>query len=96
VAGAHTRTGAPLAARGCSGHRAPENAPPHATVSTPLPRAAALFKASLDLRLGCGTVVAVPIPAEHEAAGREVKAAIAEALREAERRGVRGAAVGPA
>ncbi|GBF99787.1 hypothetical protein Rsub_12227 [Raphidocelis subcapitata] len=63
-------------------------------VDTPR-EAAALFKASLDLRLGCGAVVAVPIPAEHEAAGREVEAAIAEALREAERRGIRGAAVTP-
>jgi pseudouridine-5'-phosphate glycosidase len=52
-----------------------------------------MVKASLDLALGCGAVVAVPIPPEHEAAGREVEAAIREALAEADRRGVAGAQV---
>ena len=57
--------------------------------------AAAMAKASLDLALGGGAVIAVPIPPEHEAAGAEVEAAIGEALAEAERRGVAGAAVTP-
>ena len=59
------------------------------------PRAAALIKASLDLRLEGGAVIAVPIPQEHEAAGAEVEAAIAGALREAEAKGIAGAKVLP-
>lgn len=52
-----------------------------------------MIKASLDLGLGCGAVIAVPIPREHEAAGAAVEGAIKEALTEADRRGVAGAAV---
>jgi pseudouridine-5'-phosphate glycosidase len=52
-----------------------------------------MVKAALDLRLGGGMVLAVPIPHAHEAAGREVEAAISEALEEAGRRGVAGAEV---
>lgn len=52
-----------------------------------------MIKASLDLRLGGGAVIAVPIPAEHEAAGMEVEASIHEALAEAKRCGVAGAEV---
>lgn len=54
-----------------------------------------MVKASLDLSLGGGAVIAVPIPPEQEAAGAEVEAAISEALAEADRRGVAGAAVTP-
>ena len=71
----------------------------HGATTTPLvphpPRAAALIKASLDLRLEGGAVIAVPIPQEHEAAGAEVEAAIAGALREAEAKGIAGAKVLP-
>jgi len=54
-----------------------------------------MIKASHDLRLGGGQVIAVPIPADHEAVGREVEAAVSEALREADRRGIAGAEVSP-
>ncbi|KAI8464651.1 MAG: pseudouridine-5'-phosphate glycosidase [Monoraphidium minutum] len=63
-------------------------------VDTPA-EAAAMIKASLDLRLGCGMVLAVPIPREHEAEGAAVEGAIAEALAEAGARGIKGAAVTP-
>ncbi|KIY99992.1 hypothetical protein MNEG_7971 [Monoraphidium neglectum] len=71
-----------------SGCRAP------ARVDTPRD-AAAMVKASLDLRLGGGMVLAVPIPAECEAEGELVEGAIAAALAEVEGRGVRGAEVTP-
>lgn len=53
-----------------------------------------MIKASHDLGLGGGMVLAVPIPEQYEAAGQQVEAAIQEALGEVERRGVRGAEVG--
>lgn len=52
-----------------------------------------MVKASLDLRLGGGMVLAVPIPPQHEAEGAVVEAAIHEALAEAGARGVKGAEV---
>lgn len=42
------------------------------------------------LGLGSGMLVAVPIPQEAAAEGREVEAAIQQALREAEQQGIRG------
>lgn len=62
-------------------------------VDTPR-EAAALVKAGRRLGLG-GVVFGVPIPAEGEAVGAGVEAAVGEALREAERDDVSGNAVTP-
>lgn len=62
-------------------------------VNTPR-EAAALVKAGRNLRLG-GTVFGVPIPAENEAVGRDVEAAIGTALREADEQNVGGNSVTP-
>jgi pseudouridine-5'-phosphate glycosidase len=56
---------------------------------------AAAIAAAQRLGLGSGLVLGVPIPEQHAAAGAEVEAAIAQALQEAEQRGVRGAEVTP-
>lgn len=63
-------------------------------VDTPR-EAAALVKAGRALSLGGGVVFGVPIPAEEEAGGAQVEAAIREALAEVDREDVRGAAVTP-
>lgn len=57
--------------------------------------AASLVHGALALRLGSGQVIAVPIPAEHEAAGAVVQAAVETALGEAAERGVSGNATTP-
>lgn len=54
-----------------------------------------MIAAGQDLGLGSGLVLGVPIPAEYAAAGAEVESATQQALREAEERGVQGAAVTP-
>eukprot|EP00741_Cyanophora_paradoxa_P017374 tig00020964_g16783.t1 len=56
---------------------------------------ARFLRASDALRLKGGAVVAVPIPAQHEAQGAQVEAAIQTALREAGEKGVSGADVTP-
>lgn len=56
--------------------------------------AAAVVKAGRRLGLG-GTVLAVPIPAEHEADGAESERAIERALAEARERGISGNASTP-
>jgi pseudouridine-5'-phosphate glycosidase len=58
-------------------------------------QAAAMIAASWSLGLTSGTIFAVPIPSEYEAAGREVEAAIQTSLKEAEEQGVGGNAVTP-
>ena len=57
--------------------------------------AARLIRAGRTLGLEQGALIAVPIPAEHEAKGAEVEAAIRRALDECESRGVRGRDVTP-
>ena len=57
--------------------------------------AAAAWLSSLRLGLGSGMVVAVPVPAEHEAEGAAIEAATKSALLEAEMDGIRGAAITP-
>ena len=59
-----------------------------ACLKTPADAAAALL-ASAQLGLGTGSVIAVPIPAQHDA-GNEVEACIEQALKEAEHTGISG------
>jgi pseudouridine-5'-phosphate glycosidase len=56
---------------------------------------AAAWHASLQLGLGGGMVVAVPVPAQHEADGAPIEAATQTALREAEAAGLQGNAITP-
>jgi pseudouridine-5'-phosphate glycosidase len=56
-------------------------------------RAAQVLAASLNMNLGTGAVLAVPIPAEHAAEGEVIEAAIKQALREADEKGVAGSQV---
>lgn len=58
-------------------------------VDTPS-EAAALIKGALDLQLGAGLVLAVPIPKQHEAQGAVIQKAIEESLQEAEQNQVAG------
>lgn len=59
-------------------------------------RACRLAKVARGLpSIGSGMVVAVPIPAEDEALGRELQGHIDAALREAEEQGVSGAGITP-
>eukprot|EP00877_Chromochloris_zofingiensis_P007065 jgi/Chrzof1/2611/Cz11g22120.t1 len=63
-------------------------------VDTPS-EAAALIKGALDLQLGAGLVLAVPIPKQHEAQGAVIQKAIEESLQEAEQNQVAGNEVTP-
>jgi len=56
-------------------------------------RAAQLIRASHDLQLNSGLLLAVPIPAAAAAEGASIQAAIQESLQEAEARGIAGAEV---
>lgn len=56
---------------------------------------AALIKARDSLGLNAGILVGAPIPPEHEVPAEEAEAAIADALRAAEKAGVRGKEVTP-
>mmetsp|Transcript_43367 Transcript_43367/g.107143 ORF Transcript_43367/g.107143 Transcript_43367/m.107143 type:complete len:369 (+) Transcript_43367:24-1130(+) len=57
--------------------------------------AAAAVLANLEMRLGSGLLIAVPIPREHAAEGAEIEAAVQRALREADEQGIRGAETTP-
>lgn len=56
-------------------------------------RAARLIRASHDLQLDTGLLLAVPIPASAAAEGAVIQQAIQESLQEADARGVAGAEV---
>jgi pseudouridine-5'-phosphate glycosidase len=56
---------------------------------------AAIWRAKAALGLPGGLLVAVPVPAADEVPAREVEPAIAQALAEAEERGLRSAQVTP-
>lgn len=56
-------------------------------------RAARMIRASHDLQLNTGMLIAVPIPAAHAAEGAVIQQAIEESLKEADERGVAGAEV---
>ncbi|XP_063785022.1 uncharacterized protein LOC134933611 isoform X4 [Pseudophryne corroboree] len=57
--------------------------------------AAQLIASSLDLRLGSGVLIAVPIPPEHAASGQMIEEAVQQALKEARIQGIVGKAVTP-
>ncbi|XP_072256317.1 uncharacterized protein [Pyxicephalus adspersus] len=57
--------------------------------------AAKLIARSLELRLGSGILIAVPIPPEHAASGEIIEEAIQQALNEARLQGIRGKDVTP-
>jgi pseudouridine-5'-phosphate glycosidase len=56
-------------------------------------RAARLIRASHDLQLDTGMLLAVPIPAAAAAEGASIQQAIQDSLREADARGIAGAEV---
>ena len=56
---------------------------------------AAILRARETLGFHTGTLIATPVPAEHELSAQVAEAAIAQALQEAEERGVRGKEVTP-
>ncbi|XP_018426000.1 PREDICTED: pseudouridine-metabolizing bifunctional protein C1861.05-like [Nanorana parkeri] len=57
--------------------------------------AARLIAHSLELRLGSGVLIAVPIPPEHAASGEMIEKAIQQALKEARLQGISGKDVTP-
>ncbi|XP_068129191.1 uncharacterized protein [Hyperolius riggenbachi] len=57
--------------------------------------AARLIAASLELRLGSGILIAVPIPPEHAASGKMIEEAIQQALTEARLQAIMGKEVTP-
>lgn len=61
---------------------------------TPL-QAAAAIRVSQELSLDSGMIIAVPVPAHHAAAGREIETAIHRALKDAETQGVAGNEITP-
>lgn len=56
-------------------------------------RAARMIRASHQLQLDTGMLLAVPIPAAAAAEGAAIQQAIQESLREADEKGIRGAEV---
>lgn len=52
-----------------------------------------MIRASHELQLGTGLLLAVPIPEAHAAEGAAIQQAIQESLQEAEQRGIAGADV---
>ncbi|XP_075066477.1 uncharacterized protein LOC142153103 [Mixophyes fleayi] len=57
--------------------------------------AAQLIASSLDLRLGSGVLIAVPVPPEHAASGQRIEEALQQAMEEARTQGIVGKAVTP-
>ncbi|XP_061772993.1 uncharacterized protein zgc:136858 isoform X3 [Nerophis ophidion] len=58
-------------------------------------KAAELIESALSLGVQSGVLIAVPIPEEHAAAGRQMEGAIQAALEEANAKGIRGRDVTP-
>ncbi|CAL5228111.1 g11186 [Coccomyxa viridis] len=57
--------------------------------------AAAMIRHNVELGLGSGAVIGVPIPEEHAAAGQQVEEATQQALQEAEQKGIQGSELTP-
>jgi pseudouridine-5'-phosphate glycosidase len=67
--------------------------PPLPLQRLPPCRAARLIRASHDLQLDTGMLLAVPIPAAAAAEGASIQQAIQESLQEADTKGIAGAEV---